>query len=195
MMIGPSIEDAIGRKKGGATLHALAIRGGMKTLERAALGWVEQGLTTLVEVARVVGSTKESIEDGREEPSGPPRILVVDDDEDQRLKHRSVLEGEGYRVEEAADGDEALSILRADPAFSLVVLDLKMPGTDGIGVLRTIRDTVDTFALPVMISTGERASKAEVEVLEAGADDFVEKKTSAPRFMARVKAVLRRATL
>ena len=193
MAVGPSIEDAIAQKKGGATIQALAIRGGMNPLERGALAWVEQGLTTLVEVERVVGSNKELLEASMQE--GPARILVVDDDEDMRLRHRTLLERQGYRVVEAVDGDRALTILQEDPSFSLVLLDLKMPGADGLEVLRAIRDRSDTVALPVIISTGSGAKGAEVELLEAGADDYVHKKTSAAKMLARVKAVLRRSMM
>ena len=193
MSVGPSIEDAIAHRKGGATLQSLAVRSGMKTLEQAALAWVEKGLTTLVEVERVVGSSKDSAEVAKDQ--GPPRILVVDDDEDMRLKHRALLEGEGYRITEAENGDRALAILKEDPSFSLVLLDLKMPGADGLEVLRAIRSRSDTFALPVMISTGTSGKKTEVELLDAGADDFVHKRSSAEKVRARVNAVLRRSGL
>ena len=195
LTVGSAVEEAIQRKKGGATIHSLALRGGMTTLERSALAWVEKGLTTLVEVERVVGATREATEDMKKDSSGPARILVVDDDEELRVKHRALLEKAGYVVEEAADGGEALTILRDDPAFSLVLLDLKMPGADGLEVLRSIRDAVDTFALPVMISTGTRASRSEAELLDAGADDYLEKRVSAARFLARVKAILRRSMM
>ncbi|NNM35068.1 MAG: Flp pilus assembly complex ATPase component TadA [Gemmatimonadetes bacterium] len=193
MAVGPSIEDAISHKKGGATLQSLAVRGGMSTLEQSALAWVEEGLTTLVEVERVVGSNKEMAETRKEQ--GPPRILVVDDDEDMRLKHRTLLEGEGYQVTEAEDGDRALAVLKDDPDFSLVLLDLKMPGADGLEVLRTIRGRSDTFAIPVMISTGTSGRGTEVELLDAGADDFVHKRAGADKVRARIRAVLRRSGL
>ena len=193
MAVGPSIEDAIDHKKGGGTLQSLAVRGGMRTLEQSALEWVEQGLTTLMEVERVVGTNKELAENRKVD--GPPKILVVDDDEEMRLKHRTLLEGEGYVVTEAEDGEKALAMLNDEPAYSLVLLDLKMPGADGLEVLRTIRGRSDTFAIPVMISTGSNGGDTEVELLDAGADDFVPKETGADRLRARINAVLRRSNL
>ena len=159
-MVGPSIEEAIAKKKGGATLHALATRGGMTTLERAALRWVEEGVTTLVEVERVVGSSKDNFEKEREEEqSGPARILVVDDDEDTRLKHRTILEKEGYIVEEAADGEEAVKMLQDDPAYSLLLLDLRMPGMGGESLHRSLVDSHPQMAERMLLTTGDTVSE------------------------------------
>jgi len=106
---------------------------------------------------------------------------------------RSILETDGCEVEEAGDGQEALDRLREDPDYNLVVLDLTMPGLSGRDVIDHIRGSVDTAALPVMIRTGTGNARLEVELLEAGADDYVDKSVEAPRFLARVHAVLRRA--
>ena len=78
-------------------------------------------------------------------------------------------------------------------SFHLVVLDLAMPGLDGRDVLDRIRGSVDTSALPVLIRTGKGSDELEAELLEAGADDYVDKSVDETRFMARVRAVLRRA--
>jgi DNA-binding response OmpR family regulator len=73
------------------------------------------------------------------------------------------------------------------------VLDLAMPGMDGREVLQQIRGSVDTAALPVLIRTATGSDVIEAELLEAGADDYVDKSVDADRFLARVGAVLRRA--
>jgi two-component system response regulator ResD len=117
----------------------------------------------------------------------------VDDDEEARLLMRSLLERDGYDVDEAEDGYKALDILKEDREYALVILDLAMPGLDGRQVLDQIRGSVDTAALPVLIRTGTGSDALEAELLEAGADDYVEKSMDANRFMARVHAVLRRA--
>jgi DNA-binding response OmpR family regulator len=106
---------------------------------------------------------------------------------------RTLLERDGFEVEEAHDGHRALDILKEDREFSLVVLDLAMPGLDGRQVLDQIRGSVETSALPVLIRTSTGSDVIEAELLEAGADDYVEKSVDANRFMARVRAVLRRA--
>jgi len=199
MEAGPSMEEAIAKRKGVATLQTLAVRGGMRTLRDVALDWVQEGSTTLVEVERVVGASKEdgaaSGPDKADDPDVPSRILVVDDDESTRLQQRTLLEVDGYEVTEAVDGEEALKILREDPDFSLVILDLAMPGLDGRDVLRAVRDDISTHAMPVMISTGDDSETTESELLEAGADDYLEKSAKPTRFLARVRSVLRRAVL
>src|SRR5690606_11680679 len=102
-------------------------------------------------------------------------------------------EKDGYEVYDAEDGYKALEILKDDQDFRLVVLDLAMPGMNGRQVLDQIRGAVETSALPVLIRTGTGNDQLEVELLNAGADDYVEKSVDADRFLARVQAVLRRS--
>jgi DNA-binding response OmpR family regulator len=108
---------------------------------------------------------------------------------------RALLEKEGFEIHEAEDGHKALDLLGADPDFSLVVLDLAMPAMDGRELLNAIRGSVDTAALPVLIRTGSSTDKEEAELLDAGADDFLTKSAGAARFVARVKAIIRRSLL
>ena len=188
---GPRLTQAIEQRKGWATLLRVAQQGGMRSLHEVGLEWVAQAKTTLVEVERVLG---QGLEEGAvDRASGPPRILLVDDDEEARLLMRSLLERDGYEVDEAEDGYKALDILKEDQEYALVILDLAMPGMDGRQVLDQIRGSVDTAALPVLIRTGTGSDELEAELLEAGADDYVEKSVDTTRFMARVHAVLRRA--
>ena len=191
MVGGPRLQQAIEQRKGWATLSRVASQGGMRSLHEVGLEWVTQGRTTLVEVERVLGQGLE--EDAVEVTKGPPRILLVDDDEDARTMMRALLERDGYDVQEAEDGHRALDILRQDLDFQLVVLDLAMPGLDGREVLLQIRGSITTAALPVLIRTATGSNAIETELLEAGADDYVDKSVDAERFMARVRAVLRRA--
>jgi DNA-binding response OmpR family regulator len=106
---------------------------------------------------------------------------------------RTLLERDGYEVKDAEDGLKALDILKDDQDYKLVILDLAMPGMDGRQVLDHVRGSIDTATLPVLIRTGTGSDQIEAELLEAGADDYVEKSVDADRFMARVHAVLRRA--
>jgi type II secretory ATPase GspE/PulE/Tfp pilus assembly ATPase PilB-like protein/ActR/RegA family two-component response regulator len=191
LVVGPRFQQAIEQRKGWSTLQRVAIQGGMRTLHEVGLDWVRQSRTTLVEIERVLG---QGLEDSpEEEASGPPRILLVDDDEQARVLMRALLEKEGYEVYDAEDGFKALDILKDDQDFRLVVLDLAMPGMDGRQVLDHIRGSVETAALPVLIRTGTGSDKIEAELLQAGADDYVDKSMDAARFLARVQAVLRRA--
>jgi type II secretory ATPase GspE/PulE/Tfp pilus assembly ATPase PilB-like protein/ActR/RegA family two-component response regulator len=188
---GPRMQQAIEQRKGWATLMRVAQQGGMRTLHEVGLEWVTQGRTTLVEVERVLGQGLDDI--AGEVETGPPRILLVDDDEQARTLMRSLLERDGYAVDDAEDGNRAIDILKEDHDYQLVILDLAMPGLDGRQVLDQIRGSVETAALPVLIRTGTGSNELEAELLEAGADDYVEKSVDANRFMARVHAVLRRA--
>jgi len=194
MVVGPRLASAIEARKGVATLNRLAEQSGMRSMHEVGLDWVRQAKTTLVEVERVLGTVIEEKESAEEE-GGPPRILLVDDDEEARLPMRALLEAEPFEVREAEDGHQAMDILKEDPDFSLVILDLRMPGLDGREVLNMIRGSVDTAAIPVLIRTGAGTAKDEAELLEAGADDFIAKSVDPARFLARVKAVIRRSLL
>ena len=193
MVAGPRFLAAVEARKGWQTLHRIAIQSGMRPMHQVALDWVMQSKTTLVEIERALGTHKPGEE--IKEDTGPTRILVVDDDEEARLMAASILEMEGFEVSMAKDGYEAVERLKADPDFSLVILDLTMPGMDGRKVLDRIRGSKDTAAIPVLISTNFGGDDVETELLEAGADDFLEKTGDAKRFLARVKAVLRRAVM
>jgi DNA-binding response OmpR family regulator len=117
-------------------------------------------------------------------------VLVVDDEPIVRDVVVRYLEQEGYRTLQAADGDAARSLLERETP-SLVVLDLMLPGTDGLALCRWIRGRSD---LPVIMVTalGEEADR--LTGLELGADDYLTKPFSPRELVARVKAVLRRAT-
>ena len=116
------------------------------------------------------------------------RVLVVDDEPTVRDVVRRYLERDGYQVEVAADGPSALGALAAR-AFDLVVLDLMLPGVDGLQVCRTVREAGTT----VVIMLTAKADEADRIVgLELGADDYVVKPFSGAEVIARIRAVLRR---
>lgn len=187
------IQRAIENRKGPQTLFRAAVQGGMRPMRDVALEWVKKGETTLVEVERLMGQILDQEEEAA--TKGPPRILLVDDDEAARLTVRRLLSGAGYQITEAEDGQQALDILKQDGAYSLMILDLSMPRLDGFEVLKHVRGAVDTAALPVLIRTGTGSDRVEAELLDAGADDYVTKAVDPNRFLARVRAVLRRAVV
>jgi len=191
MVAGPRFGAAVEQRKGQDTLRRVAVQGGMREIHDVGLELVKQSRTTLVELERVLGQVIEDEE--KQEETGPPRLMVVDDDADARLLVRTVMEKEGFEVIEARDGHEALDILKSDPDFSMVILDLMMPGMDGHEVLNQIRGSVETAALPVLIRTGTGTERDEEELLLAGADEFVPKTMDPARLLARVRAILRRA--
>lgn len=115
---------------------------------------------------------------------------MVDDDAGLRRALRRVLVSQGFSVEVAGDGTEALSRLRAQ-TFDLVVLDVMMPGGDGIEVCERLRAEGDR--LPVLMLTARDAIRDRVTGLEAGADDYLVKPFANEELVARVRALLRRA--
>jgi len=123
---------------------------------------------------------------------GGPHVLVVDDDADTRLLLRRALESAGFRVAEAADGPDALTMLQEGDLFDLVTLDLQMGEMHGLQVLNVIRSRIATADLPVVVATASDDPVVEMELFEAGADDFIVKPVDPPRFILRVQAVLRR---
>jgi DNA-binding response OmpR family regulator len=121
-------------------------------------------------------------------PSSSPLVLVVDDERPLRHLVRSYLEREGFRVAEAGDGETALNLTR-DLAPDLVVLDLMLPGIDGIEVCRRLRAFSDCYVL--MLTA--RAEEVDTLVgLAVGADDYVTKPFSPRELTARIRAMLRR---
>jgi two-component system alkaline phosphatase synthesis response regulator PhoP len=120
------------------------------------------------------------------------QILVVEDEADIRRLVRYNLEQEGYTVWEAADGEEALAQARKQRPH-LVVLDLMLPGMNGLEVCRVLRAEERTAELPVLMLTARATEVDKVLGLEIGADDYVTKPFSPREVVARVKALLRRA--
>ncbi len=119
------------------------------------------------------------------------RILVIDDEADLIELVRYNLEQEGFQVTSASDGEAGLNIaLREMPDLALV--DLMLPGMDGLEVCRSLRADNRTASIPVIILTAKSAESDRVVGLELGADDYVVKPFSPRELAARVKAVLRR---
>jgi two-component system response regulator MprA len=117
------------------------------------------------------------------------RLLVVDDDEALRTALGRALRLEGYQVDEAADGAEAVNLLgtlRPD----LVVLDVLMPVLDGLGVCRFVREQGE--AVPVLLLTARDSVSDRVLGLDAGADDYLTKPFALEELLARLRALLRR---
>ncbi len=116
------------------------------------------------------------------------RILVVDDEAAIRDLVGTYLRSEGFEVDEAADGEDAL-VRFGERAHDLVVLDLRLPGIGGLDVLREIRRTSSVY---VIVLTARADETDKLVGLELGADDYVTKPFSPRELVARVRAVLRR---
>jgi two-component system response regulator MprA len=120
------------------------------------------------------------------------KILVVDDERAVRESLRRALELEGYEIELAADGSEALYRLEGSEEPDAMILDVLMPGVDGLEVCRRLRGTGSR--LPVLMLTARTEVEDRVAGLDAGADDYVTKPFALEELLARVRALLRRTT-
>jgi len=118
------------------------------------------------------------------------KILVVDDERAVRDSLRRALELQGYEVDLAADGAEALARLNANGQPDAIVLDILMPEVDGLEVCRRLRRAGNS--VPVLMLTARDAVGDRVEGLDAGADDYLVKPFALEELLARVRALLRR---
>ena len=117
------------------------------------------------------------------------RILSVEDDERIRTAVKLALEDEGWSVEEADTGEEALNSFQRQPA-DVVLIDIMLPGIDGYDVCRAIRRNSD---VPIVMVTARADTHDVVAGLEAGADDYLTKPFAPKELSARIRALLRRA--
>jgi two-component system KDP operon response regulator KdpE len=119
------------------------------------------------------------------------RILVVDDEPQIRRVMRSALTAEGYEVNDAKTGESALEELR-NTRYDLVLLDMNMPGMNGLETCKVIRASSE---IAVIMLTVRRTEEDKIAALDAGADDYVTKPFSMPELLARIRASLRRVPL
>lgn len=121
-----------------------------------------------------------------------PRILMVDDEKDIVDLVAYNLEKEGYETLKALDGEKALQLVRTKTP-DLVVLDLMLPGIQGLEVCKRIRKDPETASIPIIMLTAKGAEVDKIVGLEVGADDYITKPFSVKELLARIKAVLRRS--
>ncbi len=118
-------------------------------------------------------------------------VLVVDDENDIVQLIRYNLEREGFRVESARDGNEALK-KAGEVKPDLILLDIMLPGKDGYEVIKSLNQAERTASIPVIFLTAKSAEFDEVLGLELGADDYIVKPISPRKLVSRIRAVLRR---
>ena len=116
------------------------------------------------------------------------RILVVDDDARLRTLLQRFLEDDGYVVRTAHDGNQMDKLMQRE-MFSLIVLDLMLPGEDGISICKRLRQ--DSGDIPIIMLTAKGSDNDRIAGLEAGADDYLPKPFNPKELLARIKAVLR----
>lgn len=185
-----ALSDAIAKGATLADLTDAARRCGMRSIGEAAVDQVHAGKTTQAEVERALGRSPDRVSVA---DAVPDQILVVDDDTVSRTMARALLEKSGYRVTEAEDGIQALEAVSNGTRYALMVLDLDMPRLGGQAVLAQLRSSLSNAGMPVVVLTGSSDPNTEITLMEIGADDYIRKPLDPPRFIARVKAALRRA--
>jgi two-component system alkaline phosphatase synthesis response regulator PhoP len=119
------------------------------------------------------------------------KILVVEDEKDIVKMLDYNLKKEGFRTLSARDGEDALDLLNRERP-DLVILDLMLPGMDGLEVCKTLKNNTKTASIPIIMLTAKSQESDKVIGLELGADDYVTKPFSPRELIARIKAVLRR---
>ena len=118
------------------------------------------------------------------------KILIADDEERWRRLVGDFLRNEGYQIIEAANGQEAVDLIRSDGDISLAILDIMMPVMDGIRACQIIREFTQ---LPIIMLTAKNDEDSEVMGCVCGADEYIAKPIKFPVFMARVRALLKRS--
>jgi two-component system, OmpR family, alkaline phosphatase synthesis response regulator PhoP len=121
------------------------------------------------------------------------KLLIVEDEADIRELISFNLEMSGYNVEKARDGEEGLALAKSGN-FDLIILDLMLPGMDGLKVCAQLRKDQSTATIPVIMLTARSEDEDIVSGLETGADDYITKPFSPRILIARVKAALRRSS-
>ena len=124
--------------------------------------------------------------------SDQPTVLLVEDEPSQREVLAYNLEAEGFRVMQAADGEEAMEIV-ADTPPDVIVLDWMMPNVSGIEVCRRLKSRPETRSIPVIMLSARSEEVDRIRGLETGADDYVVKPYSVAELMVGVRANLRRS--
>ena len=186
----PAVEQAITEGASLQALNRIARESGMTPMQTVAMNRVKAGETNLEEVERVLGKPQDAQK--KSAPLQTPHVLIIATDASIRSTVRSLLERDGCRVSEAADGAAAFRHLSEPNDYALVLIDLDMAGNDGRHVLARLKSSSTTLALPVLMLVPAENSELEPGLMELGADDCVRKPIDAASFSQQVKACLRR---
>jgi CheY-like chemotaxis protein len=119
-------------------------------------------------------------------------IVIIEDNEKNRKLARHILEHEGYRVLEAEEAEEGVRLVKGHAA-SLVLMDIRLPGIDGIEALRRLRNDAVTRAIPVMAVTASAMTTDRVKIMAAGFDAYQSKPITIKPFVAAVRELIERA--
>ncbi len=120
------------------------------------------------------------------------KVLIIEDEVTLARNLAEKLRAEGYSVVEANDGEDGLQMVRSEIP-DLIVLDIMLPGLDGFSLCRMVRNDANTSHIPIIMLTARGTEVDKIVGLESGADDYITKPFGLGEFLARVRAVMRRA--
>jgi DNA-binding response OmpR family regulator len=166
----------------GWKLHDSIVISGSGWLHPGVVNWVGDDLTMTARIDNSIAQTEHSV-------CGPMRVLVVEDEKKTSSFIRKALQAEGFAVDVLEHGDEVLPAVEGT-AFDAVVLDIMLPGRDGLSVLHQMRER--GLRLPVLLLSARGAVSERVEGLNAGADDYLSKPFALAELVARIRALVRR---
>ncbi len=195
-----AIKDLISTGAAEAVIRQNAERAGsLRTLTHDALWQLSEGNTDLAEILPYLHIKDEpaaavAVAVAPPRSGGKPVVLVADDDAIMRLLARKALEGQGFEVREAADGEEALTRI-SEGAPDLLLLDLDMPKLTGLDVIKGVRGTLGLPGLPIIMLTAQAEDQSQELAFSLGVDDYIVKPFKPGIVTARIKAALRRAGL
>ncbi len=119
------------------------------------------------------------------------KILIIEDEETLIRNLTDKLSADGYSVITSMDGEEGLELIRSEKP-DLILLDIMLPGLDGLSICRIVRNDASTMHIPIIMLTARGTEVDKIVGLESGADDYIVKPFGLGEFLARVRAVLRR---
>jgi two-component system cell cycle response regulator DivK len=117
------------------------------------------------------------------------RVLIIEDDRFNRRLYRELLEEEGWKVELACSADEGLAVARAAPP-DLIVMDIEMPGMDGLTATRSLKADATTSGVPVVIISAHALQEHETRALAVGGDCFLRKPLRFPEFQQTIRRLI-----
>jgi type IV pilus assembly protein PilB len=209
-----TLKEALGTKVTAEGLRKIAEGEGFQSMSMDGITKALQGMTTIEELFRVAPPeiyeppVEEVIQPAFQEEvvyeesppeehvsslsmSRPPKILLADDNEIILKVISNILESDGYRIDRAKNGMEALRLaLQEKP--DLIITDFLMPVMDGVTLIKRLKSQLATRYIPIIMLTAKDEEDAEVEVIDAGADDYLTKPVNAEKLLVRIKRLLKR---
>jgi len=212
LQVTPGVKDLInsGASAAEITRSALAEKA-LRTMTHDALWHLSMGHTDLAEISPYITLEKQSAGVESAPPSaafpaaaprpasvavaysGKPRVMIVDDDAIMRMLLKKFIEGAGFEIIEAVDGEAALTAIASGTRPDLLLSDINMPRMNGHDLVKGVRETLAILDMPIIMLTTETTEKSQELSFRLGADDYIVKPFSAPLVIARIKAALRRA--